>query len=80
MSRGRTQHCAGALKVKIADWDGLLVANLAAVDGADRSTAKASRPGMRRVTASVDAYALRIATVMESVPDRRWFNSDETAR
>jgi hypothetical protein len=143
--RGRTQHGEGVLKVKLADWDGVLVLNGARLGDVttqalldafeplrtrptlpvaeelarpDRQTfdraylklcgapdaegarlalerelragigerhqrahsvdeARASRPMVKRATASVDAFASRIAAQLEPFPDPRTFTEKE---
>lgn len=143
--RGRTQHGEGVLKVKIADWESVLVLNPTSLDKAlyrelieafepllsphttsisdeltrperavfDRlylkavgmphpedfrlsierelraaigerkerarsvDAAKATKSAVKRVTASVDAFASRIASSLEPFPDPRAFTEDE---
>jgi hypothetical protein len=144
--RGRTQHGEGVLKVKVADWESVLVLNPADIDetrarkleeafeplkslqttsvveelvkpervafdlqylealgitnakefrltverelraaiserkerARSVDAAKATKTAIKRVTASVDAFASRIASSLEPFPDPRTFAEDES--
>lgn len=78
--RGRTQHGEGVLKVKIADWEGLLILNPESLSrGAGRELLRAFRPLIEREVEALDAEMANPDRVAFDETYLRLLHDDEPA-